>query len=196
MEVDRPGTFRVHPIEWGVQDGKDSQSVAVVIKAEILEQFDDEMKEWCDWRPYGMEATGYFYVIKKDGSLNGQQIKSLKQATGWNGTFSALAPESGTVLEDCQFTVVQDTYQGKTRFKPSWINSWDANPERGTVGTADPTKLRDLDNRFGGKIRAEIGNVARNGAPAGQQAMPARMAAAPPLKSIREPVTQGAPEDD
>ena len=179
MECDRAADFRADIIEFGLKE-HDSGAVSLNIKCLLGEIWDVDNKCWNSWAEYGMEAFGSLNLVKKDGSLNQTQIKSVCEATGWNGDFAAIA-EGTWVPKRCQVQTKRNEYNGEVSFKINWINDHDKEPGAG-LSNIDPDKAKSLNARFGGSIRALSGNATRN-APKPSGGPPAPRPASKPVPS-------------
>lgn len=175
QQVDREGTFRAQITSYGLKE-MDSGSVSVAIRAKLTEWFSDG--EWHPWVDFDMEAEGDCWIIKKDGSVNEGQAKSLMQHAGWDGNVVSVVNETWQPTP-CQVSVVRDDYQGKVRFKISFVNDYNRTP--GALSNVTADKANDLQTRFGSQLRAIAGNIKRTAAPANGRP------AAPPPAAVRNP---------
>lgn len=175
--IDREGIFRGIIGEYGLSE-RDSGAVALTLKAKLEEIWNPESQTWEDWKSYDVEASGDLWIVKKDGQLNRGQIESLCRHAGWDGNMTALVNGEWTPHR-CQFSIKRDEYEGKIRFRISFINDHDRTP--GQLGNIDEAKAKALQSRFGGDLRAIAGNIKRNG--------PAPMSAPsiPPVPRFQRP---------
>ena len=150
----------------------------------------DEGKDGDDYIPIDGEwgIIGDFYIEKKDGSLNEDQIKKLAHVFDWDGDLNSLG--SACTGARCKLTVKNDTYNGKTRPKADWIDHIDAGDE-GFALEWDATTARAAQASIGGKIRAILGPKK----PAPQTATPPVTAASagPPRKNSSANSTPPSP---
>lgn len=160
QQCDRDGNFRGRFTEYGVKE-QDSGAVAVQVVCALDEYWQDG--EWFPWAEYDMEAYGDLYVVKKDGSLNHNQVEALVKHAGWDGNFESLAKGTWQPLA-CQVVVNSDEYKGNVRHRVSFVNGYDAVPG-GRVNPLDPAKAKALQAKFGGELRALAGNSQRSAAP-------------------------------
>lgn len=163
MECDREGTFKADIIEYGLKE-HESGAVSLNIQCALGELWDRDNKVWDEWAQHDMRAFGSLNLVKKDGTLNQTQIKSLVEATGWNGDFAAIANCTWQPLR-CQVQTKRNEYEGNVSFRVNWVNPVDAEPGSG-LSNIDPDKAKALNARFGGNIRALAGNATRNATPA------------------------------
>jgi hypothetical protein len=178
--IDRPGTFRGKPQEWGVSESKGGYPQFVVrIKAD--EYYDEEAGQWMPWSEYDQETTGYLILYTKDKTGQWQELlnsKQIKKALGWNGLdFESLANgkfEETTVL----FRIEPNEFNGVTTLKMPWLDSADANPVK-TLAKFDTSKLKELTAKMGGALSAS--------APVAPAKAPAKATAVPPKRSPGRP---------
>ena len=173
--IDRAGNFRGLITACGIQEGKDSsQSVAVGVTVEIHDWWNSEAQSWEDWRTFQFEATGFLYVIKKDGSVNDGVVKALIEHANWPNDLTATVG-NGWEPTPCSFSVESNTYKEKTNFRiGSFMRAYDAVPGA-EIATVSVDRAKQLQSRHGAALRAIGGNVKRNAAPA-----PANRPAPPP----------------
>jgi hypothetical protein len=187
QDIDRPGNFRGEIIDYGLMEF-DSNSVAIAVEARIDEAWNDETKQWEDWRPYAMRATGNIFVIKKDGTINTKQVEALVQHAGWDGSLESIIDNSWH-SKPCQFSVNSEVYKDQTRYRISWINDYNRAP--GGLGQIAPNRVKELNAKFGGALRAVASNAKPIAKPNGKPSAP------PAAKLKREPVTaENTPQDE
>jgi hypothetical protein len=177
MQCDREGSFRGKIVEYGMKEFA-SGTVAIKFKAELTEIYDFGNKCWEPWGEYQMEVFGDVFVVKKDGTLNEDAIKSLVDNAGWNGSFHSVEDKTWEPVP-CQFSVKRSDHNGKTYFNASFINAFDSVPG-GTMPKLDEGKVKSLDTRFSAQLRALVGNKMRNqDSPTANSKPPAPPAAKP-----------------
>ena len=159
MECDRAGDWRADIIEFGLKEFE-SGAVALNIRCRLGELYDHDNKVWDEWAEHGMEAFGSLFLVKKDGSLNQEQIKAVCEATGWNGDFAAITDGTWQPMR-CQVQTKRNEYEGNVSYRVNWISPHDREPGSG-LSNVDSVKAKSLNARFGGSIRALAGNAARN----------------------------------
>lgn len=186
--IDREGIFKAQPVAWGLSDKKDgSEARAIVIDWRILAQLGPD-GEWVDWSTYEEYiATGYHYVIKKDGTLNTGKgtmdgtVEQLAKSIGWDGSLVLPVDPPDVVA---QISVKAESYDGKTSFKVAWVNPGDYTPK---PRTATPEDAKAANNRYGSLLRAATAS-AKAKAPA-----PAKAPATAPKPLV---TPEGARGDD
>jgi hypothetical protein len=162
VAVDRTGDFRAEIKSYGLQKAE-SGAVGVRIQAHLVEMFNEETKDWEDWRDYNVEAWGTSWIIKKDGTVNQNAVDALVKYAGWDGSLKTIG-ENGWVPTPCQVSIGSEEYNGETQFRVSFINAWDRVPGA-NIGNVTSDDLKALENRFGSSLRAVVGNIKRNTSP-------------------------------
>lgn len=173
--VDREGVFRGTISAYGLKE-MESGAVAVAIKVTLSQMWTGN--EWCDWAQYEMEAEGDIWIVKKVGSINQAAAESLINYAGWDGSLLSILEETWQP-KPCAVVVKREDYEGKTRYKVSFVNDHERTP--GGMSNVSAEKAKELNTRFGAQFRALAGNKARNGASAGGRPTP------PPVHSKPAP---------
>lgn len=190
--VDRPGTFRGKPLDWGVSETKNGFP-QFVVRFQALEMYDEDLAQYVPWSEYDQEATAYLVLYtKKDEKweelLNSKQIKKV---FGWDGrTFEGLA--EGKYAETfVLFRIEEGVYNGSTTLKVTWIDTADTNPVK-QLPKYDADKLKGLTAKMGGALSATAAPVApvkAKGKPAsppkaGKKSPPSTGPAMPPVPPV------------
>ena len=171
--LDREGTFKVAMNNWGIQNARETQSVALVIEFRVLSQMDGD--QWIDWSEYEEHTiTGWFWIIKKDGGINTVTVESLAGAIGWDADLTKI--QNGPPSVACQITTAQEEWNGKISLKVKWINPEDYVPG---LKTESPAEVADINARFGSQLRAAAAS-AKAKAPAPTGPVPPAAASGPP----------------
>lgn len=170
--IDRPGTFRGKPLDWGVSESKNGFP-QFVVKLSALEYYDEEAGEYIPWAEYEQEVTAYQILYSKDKAGQWVELlnaKQIKKAFGWDGKdFESLA--NGKFAETTVlFRVESSEYNGVTTLKVSWIDTPDASPTK-TLPKYDTEKLKGLTAKMGGVLSAAAVVVPAK-APVGKPATP------------------------
>ena len=120
----------------------------------VIEELDGD--KWLSWDEAGEYMFwGTWWVVKKDGTVNQSAVEQLKKCLGWNGDLDSIVdPAPDTIV---QVSVKEETYEGVTRYKGSWMNP--ADHTGGGPGSLDPTKKKELKARFGSLLRAAAASV-------------------------------------
>lgn len=184
MKLDRSGIFKARPVAMGVQTAKESRSVAVWIEFLITDQLDGT--EWQSWAVYEEHSiTGYFWVVKRDGTINNPTVENLALVLDWDGNLESIGGDPPDI--PVQITVQEDTYKDRTSLKVAWLNAADSQPK---AVTASPEQVKQINSQFGSLLRAAAGAARKTKTkPAGKPAP--RTAASKP-----ETATQTATIDD
>ena len=156
-EMQWAGTCRGSIISYEL-GGSSSKAVPINVVARIDEYWDLAEQAWKDCRSHEFEVGGALWVIKKDGSLNANQIEALAQHAGWDGDLTSIVHETWKPTP-CAFTVQEDNYKDEARFRIAWLNDYERVP---TAGTISAEKAKALQNQYGSQLRAVVGNIARN----------------------------------
>ena len=153
-QIDREGIFRAVPREWWIRTTTNSMAIAVSIDSDIVAQFNGA--DWDDWSGYEQHTViGDWWVIGKDGGVNLRAVEQLASSIGWDGNLDNLQTRPPRVL--VQLVVKPDIYQGKTRYKASWMNPGDFTPRSG----ASPEEVTKLSSQFGSLLRAAAAGAAK-----------------------------------
>lgn len=149
MFIDRSGIFKARVTGWAVQPSPSSKAVAIQVDFIILAQLGDG-GVWASWEECEEHtARGYWYIVGKDGKVNQTAIEQLVRSMGWEGDLRAVEQQAPVVT--VQITVSEETYNGKTRFKVSWMNPENYVP---TGGGASSDTVSKLAVQFGSLLRA------------------------------------------
>jgi len=174
QQIDREGVFQGIITEYGLREKSETGTLAVAIKAQLDAMWNGE--GWDDWKEFEMEASGFLYIIKKDGQPNTGQVESLVRHAGWDGALKSLIDGTWQPTP-CQFTIKANEYQGKTDYRIDFINELNRVP--GQMSNVTDDKLKALEAKFGAPLRAIAGSAKRNAAPAADAKMPKPKKAAP-----------------
>lgn len=159
--VDRTGTFRAEVISYGMKK-YDSGSIAVNLVFRLTDWWyvpDEGEPGWTEWGNYGQEVFGSFFVVKKTGDLNQGPIQQLVEHVGWNGNFDSITDGTWEPTP-CQVQVKSEVYDGSEQMKASWIYSYDAVPRSG-LAVLSAEESKSLNAKYGGQIRAIVGDKIR-----------------------------------
>lgn len=119
----------------------------------------DEGKDGDEYEP--MEGDwgiiGDFYLERKDGSLNEDQVRKLAAVFEWNGDYNTLG--TAATGARCKLTVKDDTYNGKTRPKADWLDHIDAG-DSGFSLDWDAATAKKAQMKLAAKTKAVLGSPA------------------------------------
>ena len=157
-QIDREGIFRVVPREWWIKTTENSAAVSVSFNFDIIEQWDGA--DWVSWREYEQHTVfGDYWVIKRDRTVNQGTVEQLATSLGWDGNLESVIGAPPNII--IQVSVRADTYEGKTRYKASWMNPGDFSPRSG----APPEEVTKLSTQFGSLLRAAAAGAAKAATP-------------------------------
>ncbi|WP_428937792.1 hypothetical protein [Fontivita pretiosa] len=179
MLPDREGRFKATILEHGVAETGPNNLATFVCQFGLIQELVNG--EWIA-TDQDLAISGYFYLEKKDGSINTVTLDQLKSAFGWDG-------RDPLWLQDADFSqlVVQvklefEQYDGKQRLKVRYVDAEDAMPAG--VPRADDNARRTLSARLGSRLRALAGGTP---APAPKPAGKPTATPAPPTASKPAP---------
>jgi len=146
-----------------------------------FELFEELVKgEWVNCLDQNLDITGYFYVEKRDGSLNTITIDALKAAFQWDGIDPFWLQDTDLSEMAAQLKLGFEEYEGKRRLKVQFLNPYGSSG--GGVSQADNSTRQTIMTRLGAKLRARSG-----GTPANAPAPTAPKPAAPEATAPQEP---------
>ncbi len=190
MLPNREGLFHAYPASIGIDEIGDHKLATCVINFSLFEEMIDG--QWQSCEDESLDITGWFFLEKKDGSVNSATIDSLKAALGWDGRDMFWLQDTDLSQQPVQVRLAFEEYQGKNRIKVKFLNPYGAAPTGG-VTKADEGKRRALSARLGAKFRALAGGTpAPAPKPAGKPTPPAKSPAPPAKKPVPESTMQAA----
>ncbi len=190
MIPNREGLFNAYPVEVGVDETGPNKLATCIIRFHIYQELQSS-GEWDDCDADNLEITGYFYLEKKDGSLNSITIDSLKAALGWDGRDPFSLQETDLSQHAVQLKLAFEEYNGKTRLKVQYLNPFGSTGTGGVKKADDATKT-SIRNRLGSKLRAVAG-PAQAAPPKLPPAKP-KAPSGPPPTPAPEPTAEAGPE--
>ena len=155
MIPNREGLFNAYPVEIGVDETGPNNLTTCIINFRLYEELQSS-GEWADCADEKFEVTGYFYLEKKDGSLNSITIDSLKAALGWDGRDPFWLQDTDLSQHPVQVKLAFEEYNGKTRLKVQYLNPYGSTGSGGVTKADAPTR-KSITNRLGSKLRALAG---------------------------------------
>ena len=192
MQIDRAGTFRGNPVDWGVTETKKNHLPQFVVKLAATEFYDEEKGEYIPWGEYEQEMTAYF-VLFTDKSGAWEEIfhvKSMKDVFGWDGlSFESLANGNYgdlTVL----FRVEENEFEGNITLQVQWIDQADSSPTR-QLQKMDTKGLAAMTTKLGSALSATA--VAPKPATAPKKATRSRQAKPKAKKNPTQSAPSGSP---
>ena len=157
MGLDRIGTFRCKPIEWGI-DGKKKKDTDVTlpwfnVRVTLTEVYDQKEGQWFDYAGFEGEITAFmclYGAIKAKGGEIGPTLSmdQVKKVFNWDGR--SLVQLANGKYDDLSFQVRigENTYEAATYpYQVNWIDVYDAEPGQ-QLRKLDAKELKDLDKQF------------------------------------------------
>lgn len=190
----REGLFNAYPIEIGIDETGPNNLATCIIRFDLYEELQPD-GQWGDCTGENWEITGYFYLEKKDGSLNTLTLDALKAALGWDGRDPFWLQETDLSGHPVQVKLGFEEYGGKTRIKVQYLNPF-GSTGGGGVSKADDATRRTISNRLGSKLRAMAGPAqapAKPAKPAGPPKLPPARPKAQPTPAAPAPKAEPAP---
>ena len=191
MIPNREGLFNAYPVEVGVDETGPNKLATCIINFRLYEELQPS-GEWADCSDEQFEVTGYFYLEKRDGSLNTITLDSLKSALGWDGRDPFWLQEADLSQHPVQVKLAFEEYGGKTRIKVQFLNPF-GSTAGGGVSKADDATRRTISNRLGSKLRAVAGPAQAPTKPAGPPKLPPAKPKAKPAPPPAAPKNEPAP---
>lgn len=195
MLPNREGLFNAYPVQIGIDETGPNKLATCIISFRLYEEL-QQSGEWADCSADNFDICGYFYLEKKDGSLNTVTIDTLKDALGWDGRDPFWLQENDLSEHAVQVKLAVEEYNGKNRLKVQYLNPYGSSASGG-VTKADGATRKSISNRINSKLRAMAvpaqGKPAPKpaGANAAQKLPPARPKAQPPAS---HPPARPSPE--
>lgn len=157
MLPNREGRFKANILEHGVAETGSSKLATFICRFGLLEELVNN--EWVAFGPedMGLEIIGYFYLEKRDGSINTVTIDQLKAAFGWDGRDPLWLQDADLGRLVVQVKLEFELFEGKTRLKVRYVDAEDAAPAG--VQKADEATRQSLGTRLGSKLRALAGGT-------------------------------------
>ena len=185
----RDGRFKARILDHGISDTGPNSLATFVCKFQPNQELLNG-----EWEPVDedFEISGYFYLEKRDGTLNTFTLDKLKAALGWDGRDPTWLQEADLSEAIVQITLGYEQYNGQERIKVQFIDHEDATPN--AVPHADEAVCRAIKTRLGAKLRALAGNAPKSAAkPTSRPKPPAAPAA--PVKAKTAPVPESTLEE-
>jgi hypothetical protein len=154
------GRYLAVPTDWSVQESGDNRLATFVCQFSLTQFLvrEPDGDLWADVSHQGLEITGYFYLTKKDGTLNVFQLNALQSALGWDGASVRSLAEGDWSSTEIQLTIAEEEYQGKRKVKIQFINPRDWT---GDAIQKDPQLVQSLEAKYGSQLRALNGGKAK-----------------------------------
>lgn len=142
MLPNREGRFKAAILEHGVAETGPNHLATFVCKFRLTEELVNG-----EWTPVDddFQITGYFYLEKKDGTLNTVTIDSLKSAFGWDGRDPFWLQDADFDGLIVQVKLTYEQYNGQTRLKVQYVDAENATPSE--VPKANDDARRSINTR-------------------------------------------------
>lgn len=154
MLPNREGRFKATILEHGVAETGPNKLATFVCRFQLIQELING-----EWEPVDQDfdITGYFYLEKRDGTLNSITIDNLKSAFGWDGRDPFWLQDADFSRLVVQVKIAFETYDNKTRLKVQYVDAENATPTG--VPQADDAARRSIGTRLGSKFRANVGGT-------------------------------------
>lgn len=156
---DRAGNFRGNIVEYGLRE-EERGAVGISIKVALTQFWDGQ--EWLPWEQYDQVAEGVIYIVKSDGSVIERNVQALTLFAGWDQSLLSIEGQSWQPTP-IGVSVTEEEFKNRKQIRASFINDYNRTP--GALSNVTGEKIRELQNRFGGMLRAAAGNVKRTATP-------------------------------
>ncbi len=162
MGLDRIGTFRGKPLDWGIgakKTGDKFESPNFQIKILLTQFYDQKENEWFDYseneegEAREAEITTFLYLVGKIKAKGGAigttlNMEQVKKVFGWDGRSVAQLVNGN--YSELEFQVrIKDNdpeYADRNPYQVSWIDVYDASPS--SLRKLDAVELKALDKQF------------------------------------------------
>lgn len=155
--LNEAGVFHAYPTSIGIDETGPNNLATCIVSFQAFERFNRGQTEPLEGD--GQDITAWFYLEKKDGSVNDFAVKALREAFGWDGRDPFWLQDNAEALakNPVQITTDFEEYAGKTRLKVQWLNPYGSTGGGGGVTKADGASRTAIKNRLGSKLRANAG---------------------------------------
>ncbi|TWT40486.1 hypothetical protein RAS1_41970 [Phycisphaerae bacterium RAS1] len=188
MLPNREGRFKATILEHGVAETGQNKLATFVVRFQLIQELING-----EWNPVEeeLDITGYFYLEKKDGTINAVTIDNLTGAFGWDGRDPFWLQDADFGQLVVQVKLAFEQYNNRTRIKVQYVDAEDASPAG--VPQADDAARRSIATRLGAKFRANAGGTPAPAPkpPAGTR--PSAPKAKPSAAQAPKPSTPAAP---
>lgn len=153
--IDRVGTFKGLPTDWGVSETKKNGYPQFVLELKATHFYDEEKGEYVPWDTYDQTITAYLCLFtKKDGEwVELMNAKQVKATFGWDGQSFESLSNGNYGNTEIMFRVEENDFEGNVTLQVSWVDVADADPLR-QLPKFDAAKLKGLTEKMGGALAA------------------------------------------
>lgn len=149
-EADQPGRYIARVLDRAVNRTGQNELLTVVLRFTLLSR--EQGGQYIAMEDEEQEIVGYFYLEKKDGTLNMSAIKSLSAAFGW-AQGDPFWFEDVEILPDVKLTLAIETYDGTDRLRVKWVDSLEGIGGGGVRRAAADERLA-IQAKYGARFRA------------------------------------------
>jgi len=153
MGLDRIGTFRCIPLEWGVSLTSQKNLPQFVVRVKLMEYYDQQEDTWFDYSEFDAEINTYLCLYGADKKKNDKigptlSYDQVKKVFSWDGkSFATLSNGDYSELQ-FQVRIGDNTWEGaRSPYQVDWIDEYDVDPAR-QLRKLDAAELKDLDKQF------------------------------------------------
>lgn len=153
MGLDRIGTFKCIPLEWGVSLTTQKKLPQFVVRVKLMEYYDQQEDSWFNYSELDAEINAYLCLYGADKKKNSKigptlSYDQVKKVFSWDGTsFATLSNGDYSELQ-FQVRIGENTWEeAKSPYQVDWIDEYDADPSR-QLRKLDAKELKDLDKQF------------------------------------------------
>ena len=162
MELDRIGTFRGKPLDWGIgakKAGDKFESPNFQIRILLTQFYDQKENEWFDYSENEeggerkAEITAFLYLTGKIKAKGGEMgttlnMEQVKKVFGWDGRSTAQLVNGNYSELEFQIRIKDNDpeYADKNPYQVDWIDVYDASPS--SLRKLDAAELKNLDKQF------------------------------------------------
>jgi len=150
--VDRTGTFKAVPTDWGISKSRGGFPTFNV-KARLVEFYDGESGEWVNWDQFGVDETVFLCLVGVDKKTKQQTLTAnhtqVMKVFGWDGESLVKLSEGdySELVFQVRYKDNDPEYADKNPFTASWIDVEDADPVSG-LQKLDAEDLNALNTDF------------------------------------------------
>ncbi|OQB85181.1 MAG: hypothetical protein BWX88_02020 [Planctomycetes bacterium ADurb.Bin126] len=151
------GLYNAYPVEIGIADTGPNKLATCVIRFRLFEEQQSDGK----WRACGdenLEIVGYFYLERKDGSLNPISFSMLKDSLNCSEQDVLRLQEVDLSNHPVQVKLGYHEHNGKTRLKVDFLNPHGSTGGIGVAKGDEPTR-KSISDRLAPQLRAEFGSA-------------------------------------
>jgi len=163
--MNQEGNFRVLIDEYEIKE-RESGALCISTRAKVIDRWIPPTNEadgyWEPWAEHDVVVYGDFYIVLSDAKankINDKHVKALVEYAGWNGALPSIE-DNTWVPTPCRVSVEGDTYNDETKYRMSWLYSFDSTPGGGKK--LDAATMTRLMAKHSASLRAIAGNVVRN----------------------------------